>query len=179
MELAEVLFIPTGQPWMKENRILSSGRDRKAMVRLAVGSNRCFRASDMELKRSRVTYTVDTLEALHREFGREVELFFILGVDSLAQFHRWHEPVRVLELCTLVAVARPGHVPVAPAVIEAIAPGAASKVVVLEGPQIGISGTEIRKRVRQGSSIRYWVTQQVEEYIKKNRLYLDQEEEGG
>ena len=179
MELTEVVCIPTGQPWMRVRGALSAGEDRLAMVKLAIAANHYFRAADMELTRLGVTYTVDTLETLHRELGREVELFFILGLDSLVQFPLWREPARVLELCTLVAVARPGHAPIVPASLEAIASGASSRVVFLEGPQIGISGTEIRQRVRQGISIRYWVPQQVEEYIKKNRLYLDQEEESG
>ncbi|MFQ5860658.1 MAG: nicotinate-nucleotide adenylyltransferase, partial [Dehalococcoidia bacterium] len=109
LDLEEVVFVPTGEPWMKAGQPLSPGEHRLNMVRLATATNPFFRVSSVELDRPGPSYTVDTLEILRQEMGHEVEFCFLLGLDSLKSFHRWKEPARVLELCTLVAVARPGR----------------------------------------------------------------------
>ena len=160
--LDRVLFIPTGQPWMKRGRSISPGEHRVAMVRLAVGDNPRFQVSSMEVDRPGPTYTVETLRALRREATEELEIFFIIGVDSLEGLARWKEPQGVLELCTLVAVSRPGHRE--PDV-------AGHEVRRLPEIQIGIGGSEIRVRVAAGLPIRYWVPPAVEEYIMRHGLY--------
>lgn len=172
--LDEVLFLPTGRPWMKAGLCLSAGQHRLAMVQRAIASNARFGVSSMELERAGDTYTVDTLEALHREREPEVELFFILGLDSLAQFPRWREPERILELCRLVVVTRPGNISYDPQVMEAVRPGAIGRVIRLDSPQIGVSGTDIRRRVSQGLSIKYLVPEAVEEYIHQHGLYRNE-----
>ena len=164
--LDRVLFIPTGQPWMKRGRAISPGEHRVAMVRLAVAGNHRFEVSSMEVDRPGPTYTVETLRALRREATEELEIFFIIGEDSLEGLTRWKEPQGVLELCTLVAVSRPGH-------REAGVAG--HQVRRLPGIQIGIGGSEIRERVAAGLPIRYWVPPAVEEYIVRNGLYAPKE----
>ena len=108
LELEEVVFVPTGEPWMKAGTPLSSSHHRLNMVRLAVSSNPFFRVSSVEIDRPGPSYTLDTLEALLAEYGEGVEIFFILGVDALTEFHRWKEPERILELAKLAVVSRPG-----------------------------------------------------------------------
>jgi len=171
LSLEKVLFVPAGRPWMKVGRPVSPGFHRLEMVRLAVADNPYFEASALEVERPGPTYTVDTLLQLRDLYGEGADLYFILGVDSLQDFHRWKAPDRVLELCTLVTVARPGYREVNLSHLDAILPGASQRIIVLHGPLIGISGTEIRRRVAWGLSIRYWVPRPVEEYIYRHGLY--------
>ena len=166
--LEEVVFIPTGQPWMKAGRPLSPSHHRLNMVRLAIASNPFFRVSPMEIERPGPSYAVDTLRELHQEAGGHGEFYFILGIDSLKEFVNWKEPEVVLELATLVAVPRPGF--------EYPEPSSASgRAIRLDGPVIGISGTEIRRRVAEALSVRYQVPEAVEVYMYRYGLYRDLE----
>jgi nicotinate-nucleotide adenylyltransferase len=171
LSLTKVLFIPTGQPWMKEGRPVSAGHHRLAMVRLAIEDHPAFEASDIELRRPGPTYTIDTLEELRALWGDGPEVYLLLGLDALRDFPRWREPQRILEQCLLVGMARPGYVDFSPSTLDVVFPGASQRLVLLHGPQIGISGTEIRRRVSMGVSIRYWVPRPVELYIAQHGLY--------
>ena len=165
-----MLFIPAGQPWFKARQQVTEACHRMAMVELAIASNTCFRASDIETKRSGPSYTVDTLEELRRQLGGDAELFVILGLDSLKEVDRWREPKRIFQMATVVGMARPGY-DFDPQTLEAVIPGAASKVRVLEGPLVEISGTDIRRRVSEGKSIKYRVPEPVEAYVYEHGLY--------
>ena len=171
LSLEEVVFIPTGQPWLKADKPVSPGEQRLEMVRLAISSNPFFRASSMELGRSGPTYSVDTLEVLQEEWGPEAEIYFILGMDALLSLPQWKDPARLLELCTPVAFTRPDQPPSALDDIAKQLPGLKQRVQLVEGPQIGVSGTEIRRRVAAGSSTRYLVPPAVEQFIAQHGLY--------
>jgi nicotinate-nucleotide adenylyltransferase len=169
--LDEVMFVPAGQPWLKADRTVTDGRHRLAMVELAVASNPCFWALDMEVERPGPSYTVDTLAELRRKLGPDAEIYLILGMDSLSQLSRWRKPERVLEMCTVVGISRPGAEDFNPSTLDAISPGASSRVILLRGPLIDISGTDIRQRVAVGLSIKYRVPEDVEAYIYEQGLY--------
>lgn len=169
--LDEVVFIPAGQPWLKAGQQISDARHRMAMVQLATASNSRFRASDVEIKRQGPTYTVDTLAELCGELGPTAELYLILGIDLLAELARWHEPVRLFELATVVAMSRQGFKEFDMGVLDAIAPGTSTRVVLMDGPMIGISGADLRRRVAAGLSIRYQVPDGVAAYIQEYGLY--------
>lgn len=171
--MEEVIFIPTGQPWMKEDESISEAHHRMNMVRLAVDSNPSFRASAMEVDRPGPTFTLDTLRGLHEKIGEGEEIFFILGIDSLKEFGRWKEPEMVLELCCLVAAPRPGHDGQGLSFLDDIRTGSTEKVVLLEGPRVDISGTAIRRQVAKGASVRYQVPDSVDRYIHSHGLYRD------
>ena len=174
--LEEVGFIPTGVPWMKKQRLLSSGKHRKEMVRLAVESKPGFSVLDLELKRAGDTYTVDTLDELRSQGADGDELFFIMGMDSLRTLHRWKEPGRVMEMATLVAVSRPGYEEVDLGPLESLVPEAASRITLMTGPLVDVSGVDIRRRVAEGRSSRYLVPDPVREYIEAHGLYRQVEE---
>ncbi|PZC48086.1 MAG: nicotinate-nucleotide adenylyltransferase [Chloroflexi bacterium] len=140
------------------------------MVRRATRSNPDIELSLMEVERPGDTYTIDTLRAIHEQ-SPEAELYFILGLDSLTQFHRWKEPNELLKLCTVAVQARPGYPEYALAEAEAGVPGLREALVWLAAPTVGVSSTEIRKRVALSQSIRYMVLPEVEEYIHKEGLY--------
>ena len=169
--LEEVVFIPTGQPWLKADKPVTPAELRLQMVKLAIQSNPFFRASSLELDRPGLTYTVDTLEALRDEWGPEVEMHFILGMDALLSLPQWKEPQRLLDMCVPVVFTRPGF-PLS--LLEGLKnqfPILKGKLNLLEDPEIGISGTEIRRRLAGGLSARYLVPLEVERFISKHGLY--------
>jgi nicotinate-nucleotide adenylyltransferase len=171
LELDEVLFIPTGLPWRKAGRPITEGHHRLAMVQRAIRGNPYFRATDMELARPGPTYTVDTLCELRRGFGSDTTLYLILGQDTLPELWRWRQPQRLLEMCTLVCVSRPGFQNFDPKSLDALSAGASPKIILLECPLIEVSGAELRRRVSHGLSIKYQVPESVEDYIYEHGLY--------
>ena len=180
LRLDEVLFVPAGQPYFKSDRMVSEARHRMAMVELAVKPNPFFRDSDMELIRPGTTYTVDTLLELRGEMGWETQIYLMVGLDSLREFDRWQQPKRILDLSKVVGISRPGALDLDAQAIDAISKGASARVKLLDGPLIDVSGSEIRRRVSEGLSIRYQVPEAVEAYIYEHGLYSgDRELKGG
>lgn len=171
LALDRVLFIPAGRPYLRADEPSASGRRRLAMLRAAVRGNPLFDVSTVELDRPGPSYTVDTMEGLRSELGDDTDLYFIVGADTLADLPRWRSPERVLALCTMVAVTRPGHPLRTPEGLERLCPGAGERIVALNGPEIGISATEVRRRVAEGRPVRYWVPAGVERYIERHGLY--------
>ncbi|APD09444.1 MULTISPECIES: nicotinate-nucleotide adenylyltransferase [Thermus] len=156
--LDQVLFVVAARPPHKTP--VAPPEARYEMVLLATAEDRRFGASRLELDRPGPSYTVDTLEEARRLFPED-ELFFITGADAYRDVLTWKEGHRLHELATLVAVARPGYP------LEAMP----VPVVPLWVPEVGISSTEIRRRIRQGLSVRYWVPRAVEVYLEKHALY--------
>lgn len=173
MGLDEVLFIPAGQPWLKGQRPLSAGEHRLQMVELAIASNPYFTVSTIELERLGPSYSVDTIIKLKDNLGVRVELFFVLGFDALALLPGWKEPERLLELCQVVGVGRPGYSEFALLSLEPIIPRASERIIIVDVPQMYISATDIRERVARGLSIRYLIPEAVERYIFEHRLYRE------
>ena len=173
LELAQVIFIPTGRPWLKAGQPLTEGTHRYNMLQLAVSSNPYFRAVRNEIDRPGPTYTVETLMELCAGLVPATELYFILGRDALAQFHLWKDPDMLLELCKLVVVSRPGYPDGDLLSLTSRYPQAIDQVIVLPVPLIQLSGTEIRRRAANGISFRYHVPEAVERYIMEHRLYRD------
>jgi nicotinate-nucleotide adenylyltransferase len=172
LTLDEVIFMPAGQPWLKVNNAISPAEHRLEIMRLALAGRDNFKLSTMEIERPGPTYTVDTMAELGRQLGSEDELFFILGWDNLTQLPQWHEPSRLIELCQLVAVPRVDFPPPDLKSLEAAIPGLSQRVILLNAPRIDVNASEIRRMVREGLSIRNLVPEVVEEYIKRNKLYI-------
>ncbi len=172
LNLAEVLFVPAGQPWLKEGSPILAAEHRVQMVRLAIAAYPYFKLSTMEVDRTGPSYTVDTVTELHAQLGARDELFFIFGCDSLAELPQWREPSRLIEMCRLVAVPRPGYLVPDLNALGTMIPGLSRRLVILDKPEVDISATEIRERVAQGLSIRQLVPESVNEYIRQHRLYL-------
>lgn len=174
LELDQVIFIPAGRPWFKSRQHVTDVKHRLAMVECATAANPYFSVSEIETTRSGPTYTVETLKELRGKYSPEDEFFFIIGVDSLREVDRWQHPEQLFEMATLVGVSRPGHEDFDPASLDAITPGASDKVVMLDGPLVEISATDLRHRVATGVSIRYRVPESVEAYIREHGLYLSE-----
>jgi len=174
LNLAEVLFVPAGQPWLKEDSPILAVEHRVQMVRLAIAEQPYFKLSTMEIERAGFSYTVDTITELQAQLGAEDELFFILGWDSLAQLPLWKEPSRLIKVCRLVAVPRPGYLLPDLKFMEPKVPGLSQRVIMLDKPEIDIDATDIRNRVAKGLPIRHLVPEPVDDYIRQHKLYLTQ-----
>lgn len=171
--LERVLFVPAGEQWLKAGQYVSPIVDRVAMVRLGISDNPAFELSTVDVDREGPSYTVDTLAIIRDQVGPDARLFFIVGLDSIADLPRWHQPERLLTLCTLAAFPRPGVDADRLAAAEKALPDLRQRLVTLRGPEIGISATDLRNRVAAGGTIRYQVPQAVEEYIRQRGLYKD------
>jgi len=172
LDLAEVLFVPASEPWLKANNYISPAEHRVQMVRLAIADEPSFKLSTMEIERAGPSYTVDTIAELKSQIGAGGKLFFILGWDNLMQLPQWREPPRLVQMCNLVAVPRVGYSSPDINSLEAAIPDLSQSVIMLDAPQIEISSSEIRHRVARGLSIRHLVPEPVERYIKQHKLYL-------
>jgi nicotinate-nucleotide adenylyltransferase len=170
LRLDRVIFVPAGLPPHKLSDDISSVDHRLAMVKLAIASNPYFTISRVDIDRFGPCYTVDTLQLLRDELGSDVELYFIMGSDSLADLPTWYQPQRLIRLCRLAVVERPGY-QVDMEELERVLPGITSRVHFINSPPLGISSTDIQRRVREGLPIKYQVPEAVEEYIYKHELY--------
>ena len=172
LNLAEILFVPAGQPWLKGGSPISPAEHRVEMVRLAIADKPYFKLSIMEIERAGPTYTVDTIAELKAQLGTEDELFFIMGWDNLAELPRWRQPSRLLTMCRLVAVPRPGYPLPDLKALEASIPGLSQRVTLMDKPEVDISASVIRDRVTQGLSIRRLVPESIDAYIRQHKIYL-------
>jgi nicotinate-nucleotide adenylyltransferase len=164
LELDEVVFVPTGSPWQKSDREVSSAEDRYLMTVVATASNPRFSVSRTDLDRPGPTYTIDTLRDLKDQYG-DADLFFITGSDALAQILGWHAAQELFALAHFVGVSRPGYEPVD---LAGFPDGA---VTLLEVPALAISSSDCRARVAGGHPVYYLVPDGVVQYIHKRRLY--------
>lgn len=160
-DLDEVVFVPTGQPWQKSDREVTSAEHRYLMTVIATASNPRFTVSRVDIDRPGQTYTIDTLHDL-RAARPEAELFFITGADAMAQIVSWKDMDELWSLAHFVGVTRPGHV---------LHNLGRDDVSLLEVPALAISSTDCRERVAHDHPVWYLVPDGVVQYIAKHRLY--------
>lgn len=161
--LDEVVFVPTGHPWQKQDRKVTSAEHRYLMTVIATASNPRFSVSRVDIERDGPTYTVDTLRDLRRQ-RPDAELFFITGADALAEILSWKDAEEMWELARFVGVTRPGH----RLSRKGLPPG---EVTFTEVPALAISSTDCRSRTERGEPIWYLVPDGVVQYIAKYHLY--------
>lgn len=169
--LREVLFIPSGQPYFNGKQKVLAVEHRVAMVRLAIAPNPHFKLSTMEIERTGESYSVDTLEELHRRYEDGRRWFFILGMDALLTLPHWKEPDRLIQLCHLVVANRPEFTAQDIELFEETVPGISQHITFLETPSVDVSSTDIRQRRANGQSIHNLIPSAVEEYILEHGLY--------
>ena len=163
-QLDEVVFVPTGHPWQKQDRVVSAAEDRYLMTVVATASNPRFSVSRIEVDRPGPTYTVETLQELKAAYD-DAELFFITGADALAQILGWRSSADLFALAHFVGVSRPGYDAVD---LSAFPTGS---VTLLEVPALAISSSDCRERVAGGHPVYYLVPDGVVQYIDKRHLY--------
>lgn len=169
--LDHVLFIPTGNPPHKVNRLITDANLRYEMVEMSIGSNKHFMVSRMEIDREGPTYTVDTLRILNSIFP-EQELYFITGTDALKEILTWKEHEGIIRIAKIIGVSRPGYD--SKNLIEEIYgkyPFTKNRIGQIEIPALSISSTDIRMRVANNKPIRYLLPDEVRLLIKNKALY--------
>ena len=164
--LDEVVFVPTGRPWQKVERNVSTAEDRYLMTVIATASNPRFWVSRVDIDRQGPTYTIDTLRDLHREFG-DAELYFITGADALGAILGWRQADELFDLAHFVGCTRPGY-PMDRATLQGIP---TEKVTIVEIPALAISSSDCRARHMRGEPVWYLVPDGVVQYISKHDLY--------
>ncbi len=170
LSLQQVVFVPAQVSPLKLGDSSAPPERRLRMVELAIRDNPHFAVSRIDLDRQGPSFTVDTLRAIRGACGADVELFFILGTDSLGSLKAWRSPQDILRLARLVAVSRPSYL-VDVRALERDLPGISKVTDLVTTVEIGVSSTDIRARVAQGLSIRYLVPTAVETYLREHQLY--------
>lgn len=170
MKMDKIIFIPTGNPPHKNKREVIASVDRYEMVKLAIKNNNVFEACDVEIRREGHTYTYDTLIELHNKH-HETKFYFIIGFDTLKEIDTWYKIHDVCKMTSFIVVNR-GNTS---REIEEEALLKESKynckISIVEIPDIQISSTDIREKLKNNKSIKYLVTDEVEEYIMQKGLY--------
>lgn len=162
--LDQVIFVPTGEPWQKSSRIVSSPEDRYLMTVIATASNPRFSVSRVDVNRGGPTFTIDTLRDLRSLLGDDVDFSFITGADALSQILTWRDADALFEMAHFVGATRPGHHLSGAGLPQ-------DRVSLVEVPALAISSTDVRARVSSSRPIWYLVPDGVVQYIVKRHLY--------
>ncbi|MGI6097100.1 MAG: nicotinate-nucleotide adenylyltransferase [Dethiobacteria bacterium] len=167
-----VIFIPSGSPPHKRNITITSAEHRYLMTVLAVIANPYFAVSRYEIDRDKPSYTIDTVKHFSEVYGQRAKLYFITGADAILEIMTWKDYSELLSRCFFIAASRPGYPFRKLQELAKTVPEINSSVRFLEIPAMAISSTFIRKRVAQGKTIKYLTPDPVEQYIRKNKLYV-------
>jgi nicotinate-nucleotide adenylyltransferase len=160
--LDKIIFIPSYVSPHKVDVESTSPEDRLEMIKLSIAGIGFFDYSDFEIKREKISYTIETLKEMKKRYNY---LEFIIGYDNIFQFHTWKDPDEIFKLAKIVVLKRKSSYPPP----EKDKYYNAAEFVQTRG--IEISATDIRERVKNGLPINYLVTEEVKNYIYKNKLY--------
>ena len=169
--LDEILFVPSGTPWLKESTKVLSKNKRVSMTGMAIEDNPDFALSTIEIDREGNSYSYETVEELKR-LQPNTDFYFIMGADSLLEIERWKHPDRLMTACTLLVAVRD----------DCDREGLEKQIIyltdkyqadikILPANRIDISSTKIRQLIREGKSVRYMLPDQIIRFIQKNHLY--------
>lgn len=168
-QLDRILFIPNGAPPHKKEYALTPASNRYAMTLIATHGNAAFTCSPIELHRTGPSYTVDTLALLRKEHP-DAELLYITGIDAVADILTWKRHEEVIQMAHFIAAPRPGY-PLA-SLKERLPAAYLERILLLGKTALGISSTDIRRRVGSSLPIRYLVPDGVMTYIYQQKLYM-------
>jgi len=170
LDLDRVYLVPAGDPPHKQNRRLASVEHRIRMAQLATADSDYIRVSRVDADRPGPHYTAEMVRIVRQRVDRQVELYFLMGMDSLGDLPAWSEAQWLVDNCRLVALNR-HDVEIDWQRLNSALPGVQEKVIILDMPELEIASNIIQRRVRSGQPIRYQVPRLVERYIHEHRLY--------
>ncbi|MEE9166066.1 MAG: nicotinate-nucleotide adenylyltransferase [Candidatus Neomarinimicrobiota bacterium] len=161
-----MIFVPAFVPPLKSRSRVSSTKERLEMLRLCLDRDKDFELSSVEINRGGISYTLETIREVKSHYRPDSsELHFLMGSDSLLDFHLWKDYEKILKECQVLVAARPGFR------ASQISPQILSRIRFVRAPQIEISSSQIRQRIRDGLTVRYMVLDPVWEFIKEHGLY--------
>ena len=173
--LDELWLVPAASPPHKGGKKLSRFDQRKEMLELAIAGNEKFKVEPMEADRPGPSFTIDTLEEIHKRKPND-ELFLIIGGDSALEFSTWKDPAKIASLATIIVRIRPGFsMPTEQEFISQLGKelGVVPKVIFVAGPPyLDVSSSLLKERVSNNKSVRYLLPRAVEVYIQQKKLYL-------
>lgn len=173
LELDEILFVPSGTPWLKDVSKVLSKKERVSMTGLAIENNPNFALSTIEIDREGNSYSYETLEIL-RKNNPQVDYYFILGADSLLEIETWKNPDKLMKSCTLLTAVRDDFdKDRLNEQIEYLKQKYDAHIQLLPTSRMDISSTMIREKVKNGQSIRYMLPDAVIDYIEKRSIYKE------
>ena len=167
-----VIFMPAMVQPFKLNMKSAEGDHRYAMLQDAIAGNPHFSVSRKELDSPEISYTINTLKECRAEFGADTEIYFIIGTDAFLNLEKWYAAEDLLEGFSFVIGTRPGYrEDELKALVDRLRGQYGTKIVEIQNPEVEISSTDIKNRIREGRSIKYLVPERVEDYIYRNGLY--------
>lgn len=167
LKLDKVIFVPANIPPLKKKNDLADTETRLEMIDLCIKDNSCFESSRVEIDRGGISYTIDTLRFFKKFFKNGAKLFFLTGSDVLDSLKSWNKLEEILKISEFVVVARKDFKNTS-AISE--------KIKKIEMDAVEVSSSKIRKRIRNGESIRYLVPEAARNLILKRKLYTVQKE---
>lgn len=170
LALERVFFLPAGRPPHKTEQDITADEHRLTMLKIAIGEDPRFEISMIDIERSGLSYTADSMLE-HQQRYPDAEITFLMGQDSFRDLPHWHQPGRLAELVDLGVALRPGVVVDTEHIMYRV-PEIRDRVHFVDVPLIQIASSEIRRRVRSGEPIRYHVPGDVADYIEQQQLYL-------
>lgn len=166
--LDEVVFVPSGNPPHKRNRIVTAACHRLAMVKLAVAEHPGFLVSAVEIERKGYSYALDTVNNFHRIYGASTKIFFITGADAILEITGWYKADELMSKCEFIAAARPGYYFDEEQVIPEIFQ---DRIHVFENTALAISSSQIRRLMKDGGNVTDMLPASIIKYIKEYKLY--------
>ncbi|WP_026022520.1 nicotinate-nucleotide adenylyltransferase [Kurthia senegalensis] len=159
LQLDEVRFMPNAVPPHKIKEGDATAMQRLEMTRLAIANNVKFVLEPFEIERGGVSYSYETMQQLTKR-EPDVQFYFIIGGDSIAELHTWYHIEELVKLVRFVGVGRPGYVGKSIYDVE-----------IVEAPLMDLSSTLIRERLKKGTTVKYLLPEAVEQYIREEGLY--------
>lgn len=184
--LSELRLIPAGDPYHRPQQCVASAMHRLAMVTLAVRNEPRMCVDSREIRRNRQSYTIDTLEEVRNEIGKQTPLWFLIGTDSLLHLDNWHRWQELFELANLAVAIRPGFseddLPVAVRhewlgrqSTKVPNPAASGTILRLALPPLDLSASTVRQCLARNADISHLVPPAIASYICEHGLYRNGE----
>ena len=171
LDLDTILFVPCWESPLKESSRPVAASHRLAMVKIGTKKENHFSVSGLEVEREGISYTVETVRDLKRHYRSDAKLYLMVGSDAFKDMHRWRDPERIAEMCEIVVILRPG---VEDCVVDGetrVRPQQPADPITITGPTVGVSATELRRKIYKGEPVKHLLPPRVGDYIKKNKLY--------
>ena len=170
----KIVFIPAKRSPLKDSFPEAGDDDRLAMIALAIADNKKFQLNDYELKKTKPSYTLETVRRFQADYGAKALIYWLVGADSIDELSRWYGIVELIDECNLCVMFRAGCEPPDFAKFKNIwGPARVEKLQrnIIRTPLIDISSTEIRNRLAAGRDVTDMLAPQVADYIRKHGLY--------